>query len=211
MRRSIEILVFDGERRGTKSISPTIWRKLFHVTAGSSIPFAGIFLSETVMVWALSVLAAGGLVIDLARFNLDWLNRIFTSLLAPLLKSDEHRHITGATYMLIAALLVYVLYGREVAIPVMVFLSLGDPAAALVGRRMPGLRIRGKSPVGTVAFVGVGAGAAVVLIAANGIDHHWALWVGAAMAGAAELASVPPDDNLVVPLLAGTAMYFLGV
>ena len=210
MRRYMEILVFGGERRGTQSTPPPVWRRLFHIIAGSSIPLTGIFISETAMVWALSVLAAGGLAIDLARFNLDWLNRIFTGLLAPLLKADEARHITGATYMVIAALLVYLLYGKEVAIPAMFFLSLGDPAAALVGRRMPGPRIWGKSPLGTAAFIGVGAGAAAVLIAANGIDHHWALWAGAAVAGAAELASIPPDDNLSVPLLAGTAMHLLG-
>jgi dolichol kinase len=93
----------------------------------------------------------------------------------------------------------------------MFFLSLGDPAAAMVGRRMPGPRIFGKSPLGTAAFVGVGAGAAAVLIVANGIDHHWALWVGAGVAGVVELASIPPDDNLAIPLLAGTVMFVLGV
>ena len=211
MRRYLDILVFGGERRGAQSAPPPVWRRLFHVVAGSSIPLTGIFLSETAMIWGLSFLAAGGLALDLARFRVEWLNRLFTRWMAPLLKQDEAAHITGATYMLIAALLVYVLYGKEVAIPVMSFLSLGDPAAALVGRRMPGPRIRGKSPLVTAAFIGVGAGAAAVLIAANGIDHHWAIWVGAAVAGTVELASVPPDDNLAIPLLAGTAMHFLGV
>lgn len=210
MRRYIEMLVFGGERRVATTSSPPVWRRLFHVIAGSSIPLAGIFVSETAMIWALAVLAVAGLVMDLARFQLGWLNRIFTGLLAPILKADEAGHITGATYMLIAALLIYVLYGKEVAIPVMFFLSLGDPVAALVGRRMPGPRILGKSPLGTAAFIGVGAGAAAILIATDSIDHHWAIWVGAAVAGGAELASIPPDDNLSVPLLAGTAMHFLG-
>ena len=211
MRRYLDMLVFGGERRGAPSAPPPVWRRLFHVVAGSSIPLAGIFLSETLMIWILSFLAGGGLVLDLARFRVGWLNRIFTRWMAPLLKQDEAAHITGATYMLIAALVIYVLYGKEVAIPVMFFLSLGDPAAALVGRRMPGPRIRGKSPLGTAAFIGVGAGAAAVLIAANAIDHHWAIWVGAAVAGTVELASVPPDDNLAMPIIAGTAMHFLGV
>ena len=211
MRRYLDMLVYGGERRVTPGAPPPVWRRLFHVVAGSSIPLAGIFVSETAMIWALAVLAAGGLALDLVRFRVGWLNSLFTRWLAPLLKQDEAAHITGATYMLIAALLVYVLYGKEVAIPVMFFLSLGDPAAAMVGRRMPGPRIRGKSPLGTAAFVGVAAGAAAVLIAANGIDHHWALWVGAAVAGAVELASVPPDDNLAIPVLAGTVMFVLGV
>ncbi|MEE3167333.1 MAG: hypothetical protein VX654_07460, partial [Chloroflexota bacterium] len=111
----------------------------------------------------------------------------------------------------IAALIVFVLYGKEVGIPVMFFLSLGDPAAAMMGRRMPGPRILGKSPGGTAAFIGVGAIAVAVLLAADGIDHHWALWVGVAVAGVVELVSIPPDDNLAIPLLAGTAMFLLGV
>ncbi len=211
MRRLMDLLLFGGERRGTHRDPPPVWRRLFHIIAGSSIPLAGIFLSETTMVWALVVLAAGGLALDLARFNLPWLNRIFMGLLTPLLKSDEAAHITGATYMIVAALLVYVLFGKDVAIPAMFFLSLGDPVAALVGRRMPGPRILDKSLFGTAAFMGVGAGAMGVLVAAGGIDHHWGLWVGVTVAGAVELASIPPDDNLAVPLLAGTAMHFLGV
>ena len=66
-------------------------------------------------------------------------------------------------------------------------------------------------PGGTAAFIGVGAAAVAVLLAADGIDHHWALWVGIAVAGVVELASIPPDDNLAIPLLAGTAMFLLGV
>ncbi|MCH7737876.1 MAG: hypothetical protein IH872_10825 [Chloroflexi bacterium] len=211
MRRYLDMLIYGGERRVAPGAPPPVWRLLFHIAAGSSIPLAAIFIPETAMIWALAVLAAQSLVLDLVRFRVGWLNALFMRWMAPLLKQDEAAHITGATYMLIAALIVFVLYGKEVGIPVMFFLSLGDPAAAMVGRRMPGPRILGKSPGGTAAFIAVGAGAVAVLVAANGIDHHWALWVGAGVAGVAELASVPPDDNLAIPLLAGTAMFFMGV
>ena len=212
MRRFLDMLVYGGEKRVVDGAAPTqIGRRLFHVVAGSCIPLAGIFLSETVMIWALAILAAQGLVLDLVRFRVGWLNALFMRLMAPLLKEDEAGHITGATYMLIAALIVFVLYGKEVGIPVMFFLSLGDPAAAMMGRRMPGPRLLGKSPGGTAAFIGVGATAVAVLLATDGIDHHWALWVGVTVAGVVELASIPPDDNLAIPLLAGTAMFLLGV
>ena len=211
MRRYLGMLVYGGDRRVTQGAPPPIWRRLFHVVAGSSIPLAAIFIPETALIWALAVLAAQGLVLDLVRFRVGWLNSLFMRWLAPLLKEDEEAHITGATYMLIAALIVFVLYGKEVGIPVMFFLSLGDPAAAIVGRRMPGPRILGKSPGGTAAFIAVGAGAVAVLIAADGIHHHWALWVGAGVAGMVELISLPPDDNLSIPLLAGTALFLLGL
>ena len=212
MRRFLDMLVYGGEKRVVDGAAPPqIGRRLFHVVAGSCIPLAGIFLSETVMIWALAILAAQGLVLDLVRFRVGWLNALFMRWMAPLLKEDEAGHITGATYMLIAALIVFVLYGKEVGIPVMFFLSLGDPAAAMMGRRMPGPRILGKSPGGTAAFIGVGATTVAVLLATDGIDHHWALWVGVTVAGLVELSSIPPDDNLAIPLLAGTAMFLLGV
>ena len=113
--------------------------------------------------------------------------------------------------MVIAAFFAFLIFGKDVAIPVMFFLSLGDPVAAIVGKDMPGPRLYGKSPFGTVAFIGIGCATLAVLLAADGIDHHWALWIGAAAAGLIELASSPPDDNLTIPLLAGAVMFGLGV
>ena len=43
------------------------------------------------------------------------------------------------------------------------------------------------------------------------VQYHWGLLVGAVVAGLVELTPAPVDDNLTVPLLAGTAMHLLGV
>ena len=157
LQRFAALLVFGGKRRPSASseepaAQPRIWRRLFHVFAGSTIPIAGIFAPESAFLIALAVLAAGGLLLDLARFGISPLNRIYLRWMAPLLKSDEESHVTGATYMLVAAVLVFWLFGKGVGVPVMFFLSLGDPMAAIVGRRMPGPRLLGKSPGGTAAF-----------------------------------------------------------
>ena len=207
----LDILVFGGEKRDLPGPPPPVWRRVFHIFAGSAIPLAGIFAPETPMIIALAVLASGGLALDLVRFRLSWLNDTFTRFLEPLLKEYENAHITGATYMAIAAFFVFALLGKDVAIPVMFFLSLGDPAAAIVGREMPGPRLLGKSPFGTLAFIGVGCVTLVVLLMAGGIAHHWALWVGVSVAGLIELGSIPPDDNLAVPIISGTVIFFLGV
>ena len=211
MSRFLDMLVFGGERRTLPRPPPPAWRRLFHVLAGSSIPLTGIIDSEITMIWALTVLAASGLALDLVRFRIECLNLVFTRLLAPLLKDDEVAHITGATYMAIAAVFVFAFLGRDVAIPVMFFVSLGDPAAAIVGREMPGPRLLGKSPIGTVAFIGVGCATLVVLLMSGGIAHHWSLWLGVLVAGLIELASIPPDDNLTVPILSGVVIFSLGV
>lgn len=195
---------------GTQSrTNPPIWRRLFHLIAGSSIPIAGIFLASSIMVIALAVLSVGALTLDLVRFRVGWLNRHFLRWLAPLLKGSETNRITGATYLIIAALAVFGLFDSTIAAASLLFLSLGDPAAALVGRPMPGPRIWGKSPGGTAAFLAVSLAVVGLLTGVGVIEYHWGLLVGAAVAALVELASLPPDDNLTVPLISGGAMHFL--
>ena len=202
---------FGKKSRTVAGPAPPVWRQLFHLTVGSSIPVAGIFAPEQGMLIALAVVSGGGLGLDLARFRLSWLNRQFLRWLAPLLKYDEGRRFTGATYLVVAGLLAFLFFDAAVAVPAMLFLSLGDPMAALAGRRMRGPRLLGKSPAGTAAFIAVSLAAVGVLVGGNAIEFHWGLLAGAVIAGLVELASLPPDDNLAVPLVAGAAMHFLGV
>lgn len=209
MRRYAGLLLYGGRRRTGVSPPPTVWRRLFHLLAGSCLPLAGLFAPPPVMLAALAALAGAALLSDLARFALPAANRRYMRLLAPLLKADEEARITGATYMCLAALLAFALFGKEAAVPALFYLSLGDPAAALVGRRAPGPRIYGKSPAGTLAFAAVASAAAAVLVGAGALEFHWALWAGAVIAALLELASIPPDDNLWIPLLAGLAMWLL--
>ena len=159
----------------------------------------------------MALLSGAGLGLDLLRFRIEWLNRQFLHWLSPLLKSDEGCRLTGATYMLIGALFTFLLFGREVAVPALLFLSLGDPAAAVVGRRMPGPRIFGKSPGGTVAFVALGLVAVSVLTGSGAVEYHWGMLVGALIAGIVELTPGYPDDNLTIPLISGASMHFMGV
>ena len=189
---------------------PPVPRRFFHIAAGSTIPIAGIFLPESVMVAGLGIVSAGGLGMEIARFKVEWLNQCLVRWLAPLLKADEDRRITGATYMVIAGLIAFLLFDTVVAVSAMLFLALGDPAAALVGRRMPGPRLFGKSPVGTIAFLVVSLLIVAALVGSGRFPYHWALLVGGAVAALVELAPVPPDDNLTIPLAAGGAMHLLG-
>ena len=211
MQRIAELVIFAGRRQEGPQTPPRIWRRLFHIVAGSSIPVAGIFAPEREFVLALAVLAAGAVALDLSRFVLGPLNRVYMRWMSPLLKGEEVSRMTGATHMLAAAALVFLLFGRDVGVPVMFFLSLGDPLAAVVGRCSPGPRVRGKSPGGTLAFVAAGSAAAAVLVVSGAIPYHWGLWAGAGIAAVVELAGIPPDDNLAIPLIAGAAMWAMGV
>ena len=216
----IMITVGLTERRSTHGVEqhkarqasgtpPPIWRRIFHIAAGSSIPVAGIFFVPGAMVVALAVLSAGALGLDLVRFRVGWLNRQFLRWLAPLLKEGEGHRITGATYMVVASLTVFLLFDAPMAVASLLFLSLGDPAAALVGLITPGPRVSGKSPGGTVAFLVVSLAVVGLLTASGAVDYHWGLLAGAAVAALVELAPLPVDDNFTIPVVSGAAMHFL--
>ena len=143
------------------------------------------------------------LALDMARFRLGWLNRFFLKWLSVLLKREEAQQVTGATFLLIAACLCFLLFDKPIAVAVLLFLSLGDPVAALVGRPMPGPRILGKSPMGTLAFAGVSLLALSLLSVGGLTEFGWVLAAAALIAGLVELAPIPLDDNLTVPLISG--------
>ena len=190
----------------TAAAGPPLPRRIFHALAGSTIPLAGIFAPMPELTAALAVLAVGSLALDLARFRVSRLNRLFLRWLRPLLKSSEARRLTGATWLLLAAAIAFPLFDRQVAVAAFFYLSLGDPAAALVGRPLPGPRLFGKSPAGTLAFISVSLLAAALLVGAGFMPWHWGFAAGAIVAGLVELLPLPGDDNLWVPLAAGAVM-----
>lgn len=200
------------------ALPPPPWqRRLFHAVAGSLLPLFSFFVPEPYPAIIAGVLAATSLCLDLLRFRAAWLNRLFLSSLRPILKSSEDNRITGATWMLVGACLAFLLFDRTVAAAVLLYLSLGDPAAALVGQASPGPRIFGKSPVGIVAFVvvaslvalGVVLGTAFSGSYVGGTQVFAVLFAGAVVAAVVEFLPLPVDDNLTVPLSGGLVIQYL--
>ncbi|MBI4312322.1 MAG: hypothetical protein HY681_11145 [Chloroflexi bacterium] len=185
-------------------------RRLFHMAAGAGIPLVGLFVDHTVMVGLLAALVALAITLETARFAAPGLNAWFVRWFRPCLKESESRKVTGSTYLAIGALACFIFFDQRVAVPAMLFLAVGDPTAALVGRRAPGPRVWGKSPAGTLAFFAVAVAAVWGLALGGHVEFRWALVAGAAAAALAELLPVPLDDNLTVPLAAGAVMTLVG-
>ena len=163
------------------------------------------------MVALMSVLSGLALVLEGSRLKLPRVNRTLVAWLKPFLKDNEDHRPTGATYIALAALVAFLAFDKPVAITALFFLSLGDPVAALVGRRAPGFRVMGKSPWGTLAFFAVAVAVVGVLTAGDVVSFHWGLVAGAGVAALVELAPAALDDNLTIPLISGGAMTAMGV
>ena len=192
-------------------VAPPIWpRRMFHIASGATIPLAGLYLPDSLMVWGLITLTILGVLTEAARQISPQVNDLVLRFL-PFFKSSERQLVTGATFMLLSATFVFVLFDKEVAILAMLFLAVGDPFAALVGARVHRRRIFGKSLVGTGAFL-VTAGAAGVLASLHpAVTLAWWFIPGLVAAAVVELLPLPLDDNVTVPLAGATTMHLLAM
>ena len=186
-----------------------VGRRVFHLIAASCTTLLALAIPEP----AYMTLVGGGallsLAVDVGRQRAGFFNRVYLGIFRSILKPAEAADITGATYLLIAAFFAFYFFGMEVAVPVLMFVAVGDPAAALIGSRCPGLRIWGKSPVGILAFVAASLAIWAILVAAGFGAWSWAVAITAVVAAAVEFAPLPLDDNLTVPLVAGGFMVLL--
>jgi len=125
-----------------------------------------------------------------------------------LLKKGEGFRLTGSTYLLVSSLAVFLLFEKYIAITSLLFLSIGDLMAAVIGEKFCiGKRIVfNKSLEGSLACL-----ASCLLIGAlltriiSTITASIAI-VGTIMATVAGLLPVPVDDNLTIPLFSAGIM-----
>lgn len=179
-------------------------RRLIHL--GSSVIPLGYWVAgreaAIVILFFLTIAMIG---IEIARIHTTWGRRTYQRFLGSVTRPSEERRPTGATYVFIGALLTAILYSPTVAILSMLFMSVGDNAAALVGQRYGRIPIGSKSLEGTLAcFL-----ACLLLTLPTGL----ALPVTVGGAAAAALTELIPrpfmNDNLGIPVFSGGAMTLL--
>lgn len=192
-------------------VAPSIWpRRLFHCFAGSIIPLLILFVPRDIVGWVLIAWSVIAVLVEVGRGMVPGANDLAIRYL-PLFKPQERYEVTGSTYLILVATLVFFLFDKQTAVLALIFLAVGDPFAALVGIWDPKLRVFGKSLVGTTAFV-VAATFAGYLMSLHA-DITWAWWIvpGAVVAAVAELLPLPLDDNIAIPLAAAGAMTLLAL
>ena len=185
---------------------PPVRRRVFHLIAASATTLLALAIPPPAYLTLIGAGALLALALDSARPRAPALNRLFLRIFGSMLKPAEVTEISGATWFLIAAFFAFHFYGPAVAVPALLFIAVGDPAAAIVGVRSPGPRWWGKSPVGGLGFITAALAAWAALCALGLGAWSWGIIAGAIIAAAVELAPIPLDDNLTVPLISGGAI-----
>ena len=182
-------------------------RKLIHLF-NLAIPFGYLYVfpEKWVFVKLLSILMVLFIIFDILRHKVAWLKSLFSLFLDSMLRSHEQEgKLTGATWVMIGAVISIILFSKPVAIIALIFMSLGDTAAGLIGQRY------GKHKIWNKSWEGFFGGLFVCII----IGMNYSLLPmtislsGAVAAMVMEILPIPLDDNFKIPLGAGAIMMML--
>lgn len=148
---------------------------------------------------------------EVSRRYSERANGLLMKLFHPVAHPHEVHRVNSASWYTLALLGLAIAGQMQAAAVGVIVLGLGDPAAALIGRRFGRHPLmHGRSLEGTLAFIAAGglAAAAALYLAWPGLGLGLiaAMAAAGALAGAlVELYSVKVDDNLTIPWAAAGA------
>jgi len=181
-------------------------RKGIHLFA-LVIPIGYVLVTFPTAIFWVGLSAAVSILIDLSRFRHWRIWKYLAILLTPIIREHEIKGgFTGASYILVTSALTIFIFPKTIAIAAIVFIIIGDTAAALIGRKYGRHKlIKNKSIEGSLACL---ISLAAISFAIPGLPTEAGL-AGALTATLAEAFSGPLDDNLTVPLSSGVVMLII--
>ena len=181
------------------------YRKIIHIF-NLVIPFTYLFFFESrfQVLRILVPLTVFAIVIEYLRVHSVIIKKIFDNFLISMLRLHEmDGKYTGATWVFIGSTLTVAVFPKEIAVISLLYMSIGDTVAGLVGRKFGKMKFYDKTIEGSLA------GLIVCLLSGYLVQLSLPLVVvfsGAFAAMFIELLPISIDDNLSVPLFAGTIM-----
>jgi dolichol kinase len=187
-------------------------RSLFHLASASvALATVALYRSHTGVAIIAVCFATYAWSMEIARRLYPPLNDRLMRFYGPVAHPHEHHRVNSATWYATALVLLAFFAARPATMASLAVLGVGDPMAALVGRRWgKHVLLAGRSLEGTLAFVVSGAAAAALALSLAGglaVGPIALLAVVAGVVGAvAELFATVLDDNLTIPLSVGIAL-----
>jgi dolichol kinase len=182
-------------------------RKLFHSLSAGYALLYGMAGRETT-VWVLGSAVGVASIFEAVRLRHVGFNHWLILKFGGIHREKEIHRPSGIYWTMWGCFLTALLIPeRDIVLAAMLYLTVGDGVAGIVGRTWGRLRIGSKSVEGSAAcFLGSWAVGALVL--SSPVGQTEILW-GAILATGLEALSVPPDDNLTIPLLSAVGLHFL--
>ncbi|MBU00094.1 MAG: hypothetical protein CME14_02105 [Gemmatimonadetes bacterium] len=185
--------------------SNEIARKVLHI-GSSVIPLSYLWFIQDreIMVLLLGLLSLSAVCIEFSRGKVKFVDALFSSWLGIMLRDSETcGKFNGATWVLFGGTITVFLFAMPVAVPALLFLTVGDTFAAIGGKLYPVGKIGDKTLSGTAAGITTSFGAAYLVNQTLPLE---VIILGAVAAMGVELLPIPLNDNLTIPVCSGTVM-----
>jgi len=187
-----------------------LWKRLWHLLGGSFFPILALFIPKAALLISLGAITGVFATWEIVRLNVpgvnNWMESHLKVVLKVVLKQDKRFQATGTTYFLIASLAVFLFFDKHVAITSLLFVSIGDLMAAIIGEQYGKPILSNKSLEGSFACL---VSCLLIGMLMTRISPSITLevaMVGAVSATIVELLPIPIDDNLTIPLISGGIM-----
>ena len=146
------------------------------------------------------------LAIDLFREKNKYIKILFNLFFNRMMRKHElNGALTGASWVMISAFFTILIFPKNIAILSLIFMSVGDTVAGLVGRRIGKLKIGEKTLEG---FVFGFLACAIISYIYKLIPFSISIY-GALVGMIFEVLPLPLDDNLKIPLSSALIMFVI--
>lgn len=180
-------------------------RRLFHTCSCLVFPIAALLLPRDIFLALLTSVTLIFLLFELVRLRFSSVNNWFVNNFHILLREKETTRLTSSSYLLIACVIAFLVFDKFIAVLSFAFLAVGDPVGGAAGQRWGKRKIRGKSIEGSLAFLLAALIFGLILNMVTQVTLP-VLFIGVLGATLIEFLSLPPNDNLTVPIFSGGVM-----
>ncbi|MGY8763866.1 MAG: diacylglycerol/polyprenol kinase family protein [Fidelibacterota bacterium] len=184
-----------------------VTRKILHLFS-SIIPLGYVWFiqDKEIMVVLLGCLSLIAILLEISRKKWDIVESLFEKHFNFMLRQSEFDEgLTGATWLLFGSTITLYLFPIQIAVPSLLFLTVGDAFAAIIGKGIPVGKIGDKHLSGTIAGIVTSCGIALW------INQHLPgeiIILSSVASMLVEVAPLPMNDNLTIPLTGGLVMSY---
>jgi glycerol-3-phosphate acyltransferase PlsY len=176
------------------------------LVGGSFFPILAAFIPEATLLIVLGIVTAIFVIWEIARFTSPIINQWMVLKLGATLKEKERFRPTGSTYLLLSSFVVFLLFEKYMAIASVLFLSIGDLMASVIGEKFGRRGIFKKSLEGSLACLVSCLLIGVVMSRMTPVLVLPVAIAGAVSATIVELLPIPVDDNITIPFFSAGIM-----
>jgi len=200
--------------RATIDYKSEVLRKTFHLVS-LSIPTIYYFITKELALSILIPLTIFSLLLDYGRYYnkplADLIYKIFGFMMRKHEVDSKKKNLNGATYVLISAVIVVLIFPKIFVVTAFAVLIIGDMSAALIGRKYGKTKFLLKSLEGTLAFFFFSCLVVLLSPKIEGNLSEYLIGFAAVAVGAIaeNISSEWTDDNLTIPITICITMWIL--